>query len=77
MLVVNNFHVNIRYTYTHFFQTFLKDVLVMCYQIVEMPRKYIFNTTYTIKHSIERSQTNKCIQYNIHDTKSCELPNYL
>ena len=23
------------------------------------------------------SQTIKCIQYNIHDTKSCELPNYL
>ena len=28
------------------------------------------------KQRIERSQTTKCIQYNIHDTKSCELPNY-
>ena len=30
-----------------------------------------------IQHSVERSQTAKCIQYNIHDTKSCELANYV
>ena len=73
MLVVGNFHVKLRYTYTHFFHMFLRVVLIMCYQMVWIPRKYIFNTTYTIQHSIERSQTNKCIQYNIHDTKSFEL----
>ena len=38
-------------------------------------KKYIWNTKYTIQHGIERLQTTKCIQYNIHDTKSCELPN--
>ena len=41
-----------------------------------MPKKYIWNTKYTIQHSIECSQTTKCIQYNIHDTKSCKLPKY-
>ena len=30
---------------------------------------------YTIQHRIERSQTTKCIQYNIHETKSYESPN--
>ena len=39
-------------------------------------KKYIWNGKYTIQHSIERSQTIKCIQYNIHDIKSCELPKY-
>ena len=39
-------------------------------------KKYILHTKYTIQHSIERSQTSKCIQYNIHDTQSCELPIY-
>ena len=38
-------------------------------------KKYIRNAKYTIQHSIERSQTTKCIQYNIRDAKSCELPN--
>ena len=76
-LCVDNFHVKIRYTYTHLFHMFLKVVLVMCYQIVWMPRKYIFNMTYTIKNSIEHSQITKCIQYNIHVTKSCELPTYV
>ena len=40
-------------------------------------KKYIWNSNYTIQQSIERTQTTKCIQYNIHDTKSCELPKYL
>ena len=32
MLVVDNFHVKIRYTYTHFFSNiFLKVVLISCY----------------------------------------------
>ena len=35
--------------------------------------KYIWNSRYTIQHSIGRLQTTKCIQYNIHHTK-CELP---
>ena len=39
-------------------------------------KKNIWNAKYTIQHRIECSQTTKCIQYNIHDTKSCELPNY-
>ena len=41
-----------------------------------MPKKYIFNVKYTIQHRIERSQTTKRIQYNIHD-KMCELPKYI
>ena len=36
-------------------------------------KKYISNAKYTIQHRIEPSQTIKCIQYNIHDTMSCEL----
>ena len=40
-------------------------------------KKYIWNENYTMQHRIERSQTTKCIQYNIHDTMSCELPNCL
>ena len=44
MLVVDNFHVKIRYTYTHF---------------VNEKKKYISNTKYTIQHRIERSQTIK------------------
>ena len=40
-------------------------------------KKYIWNMKYTIQHSIERSQTTKCIQYNIYDTMSCELPTYV
>ena len=39
-------------------------------------KKYIWNTKYTIQHSIKRSQTTKCIQYNINDTKSYELPKW-
>ena len=35
-----------------------------------MPKKYIWNTKYTIQISIDRSQTKKCTQYNLHDTKS-------
>ena len=38
-------------------------------------KKYISNTKYTIQHRIESSKTTKCIQYNIHDKMSCELPN--
>ena len=30
-----------------------------------------------LQFTIEHSQTTTCIQYNIHDTKSCELPIYL
>ena len=37
-------------------------------------KKYFWNAKYTIQQRIERSQTTKCIQYNIHDTLSCELP---
>ena len=41
MLVVDNIHVKIWYTYTKFFHTFLKVVLVSCYQIVWMKKMYI------------------------------------
>ena len=41
-----------------------------------MPKKYIWNAKYTIQHRIEHSQTTECIQYYIHETKSCELPKY-
>ena len=40
-------------------------------------KKYTFGIQKTIQHCIEHSHTTKCIQYNIHDIKSCELPNYL
>ena len=53
---------------------FLKVVLVSCYQIVLMPKIYIWKAKYTIQQRIERSQTTKCIQYNVHVTKACELP---
>ena len=63
------------------FICFSKFVLVSCYQSNCLngtkKKKYNWNTKYTIQHCIELSQTNKCIQYKIHDTKSCELPNYL
>ena len=36
-------------------------------------KEYIWNAKYTIQHRIERSQTTKCIQYNINDTMLCEL----
>ena len=36
-------------------------------------KKYFWHIKYTIQHSIERSQTSKYIQYNIHDTKLYEL----
>ena len=39
-------------------------------------KKYIWSTKYTIQHRIERSQASKCIQYDIYDTMSCELPKY-
>ena len=42
-----------------------------------MPKKYFWHIKYTIRHIIERAQTTKCIQYNIHDTQSCELPTYV
>ena len=40
-------------------------------------KKYIWNAKYTVQHRIERSQTTKCIQYNIHDTMLCEFPKYI
>ena len=46
---------------------FLKVVLVTCSQIVRMPFG-IRNTQYSITLSV---------QYNIHDTKSCELAHYV
>ena len=56
------------------FKSCVGFVLLNC---LNATKKNIWNTKYTIQHIIERSQTTKCIQYNIHDTKSCELPNYL
>ena len=52
-------------------------MLVLDQQIVYMPKTYIWNAKQTIQHRIERSQTTKCIQYDIYDTMSCELPNCL
>ena len=76
MLVVDNFHVKIRYTYTHFFHMFFKScvgfVLSNCLNVKKI-HLGIRNTQFSI--AIERSRTTKCIQYNLHDTKSCELPN--
>ena len=104
MLVIHNFHVKIRYIYTHFFSYVFKScigfVLSNCVNaknvymfsyvfqkyylfraiklfICQKKKKYIWNAKYSIQHRIDRSQTTKCIQYNIHDTKSCELPKYL
>ena len=39
-------------------------------------KNYIWNGRYTLQHRIERSQTTNCIQYDIHDTMSYELPNF-
>ena len=57
-----------------FFKSWVGFMLSNCLNI---KKKYIWNTKYTIQHSTERSQKSKCIQYNIHDTKSCELPKYI
>ena len=57
-----------------FFKNSVGFVLSNC---LNAKKKYVWNAKYTIQHRIERSQTAKCIQYNLHDTKSCELPNYL
>ena len=59
------------YTLIHiFFNMFFKScigfVLSNC---LNAKKKYIWNTKYTIQHSIVRSQTAKYIPYNIHDTK--------
>ena len=61
----------------HFFHMFFKScisfVLSNC---LNAKKNHIWDSKYTIHHSIERSQTTKCIQYNIHNIKSCELPKY-
>ena len=42
MLVVDNFHVKIRYTYTRYSHMFLKVVLVSCYQNMRMKEMCIY-----------------------------------
>ena len=59
-----------------FFKTSVGFVLLNCLN-AKKKKKYIWNTKYTIQHSIERSQTSNCIQYNIHNTMSYEFPNYI
>ena len=57
MLVVHNFHVKIRYTYTNFFICFSKVVSVSCYQIVWMPKQITFgirNTQYIIAVTVHK-----------------------
>ena len=59
-----------------FFKTSVGFALSNCLNAKKKKKKiYIWNAKNTIQHRIERSQTIKCIQYNIHDTMSCELPN--
>ena len=60
-----------------FSYVFQKLLWFRAIKLFEFQTKYIWNTKYTIQHSIERSQTTKSIQYNIHDIKSCELPKYI
>ena len=59
---------------THF--SYVSCIGYMLSNCLNAKKKYISNTKYTIQHNTERSQTIKCSQYNIYDTKSCELPNY-
>ena len=60
------------YMFTYVFQICVGFVLSKCLNV----KKYIWNAKYIIPHRIERLQTTKRIQYNIHNTKSCELPNF-
>ena len=59
-----------------FLYVFQKQCWFRATKLFECQKKYIWNAKYTIQHRIERSQTTKCIQYNIHDTISSELPKY-
>ena len=54
---------------------FKKSFWFRTIKLCECQKKCIWNTKYTIQHRIKRSQSTKSIQYNIHDTKSCELLN--
>ena len=75
MFVVDNFHAKIRYTYTHIFSYVFKTCIgFVLSNSANEKKKYIWNVKYTIQLSIDRSQTIKCIQYNLHDTNSYELP---
>ena len=56
-----------------FFKNCIGFVLSNCLNV----KKYLWNAKYTIQHRTERSETTKCIQYNIHDTISYELPKYV
>ena len=60
-----------------FFKSSDGFMLSNCLNAKKKKNKYIWNTKYTIQHRTECSQTAKCIQYNLQDTKSCELPNCL
>ena len=56
-----------------FFKSCVGYVLSNC---LNAKKKIHLEYENTIQHSIGRSQTIKCIQYNIHDTELCELPKY-
>ena len=80
MLVVDKFHVKMRYTYTHFLHMFFKSFVGSeLNKLFECKKKRntfgIRNTQYSIALSVHKQLT-KSIQYNIRYTKSCELPNY-
>ena len=51
-------------------------MLPNCLNTKKRKKRNTFGGYNTIQHSIERSQTTKCcIQYNLRDTKLCEVPN--
>ena len=57
-----------------FYSYFYKN---LCwFHAINLLEKYIWNMKYTIQPSTELLQRIKCIQYNINDTKSCDLAIY-
>ena len=90
LLIVLHVEIRFTYTFLHTFLKSAneKNVYISSYVFQKLywyraiklfecqkKKKYIWNTKYTIQHSIESSQTIKCIQYNIHDTVRVNCPN--
>ena len=59
---------NEKYVYM-FFKSWVGFVLSNCWNA----KKFIWDSKYTIHHSIERSQTTKCIQYTLQSRVTCPI----
>ena len=81
MLVVDNIHIIIQYTYTHFFHMFLKVVLDSCYQIMWMKKRSFdfvlsnWNTQYSIELSVHKQPSVLNTTYT--KQSRCELLKYI